>query len=351
MLFLAHHTRGGFVALIIASLLLSIATLANSPQRASANIECASTMDLMLVLDGSESISWAQFDTLQTFASDLVGQLSISSADIHVGIVQFSGEGQGRAEIGLSDDAGAVQAAIFAMEQIVGVTDIQEGIALGQEQLTAAGRSGVPHVIVLVTDGEHNQPGDPAAEAVFARSLGTEIFAVAIGSGPEIAQLNAIVTEPAGDHIFSVDDFDGLTTILETLVQEVCPPKPTETPPASPTPPPSPTGQGTPTPPPPGDATPTPVSPEHSTPTPPGDATATSTPRASPTETPPSGESDGEPGEVLGVTQLPPAGGGSGLLAVARRAAIPMALATAVIGAASSIAATAYWRMRRRAED
>jgi hypothetical protein len=229
--------RGGMLAGIAALLLACAGWLALPPERASANLDCDSIIDLMLVLDGSESISSADFDLTRDFVDSLIGHFVISPTDGHAGIVQFAGEGQGRVEIGLSSDPAAITAASAAMLQIIGATDIQEGITLGQGQLTYAGRPGVPHAMIIVTDGEHNQPGDPIAEADLARSLGTEIFAIAVGPGPNMAELGAIASDPDGEHVFSVSGFGALTTILDQLVQVVCPVKPTPTlpPPTGPT--------------------------------------------------------------------------------------------------------------------
>ena len=221
--------RCGAVAVAIAGLLLAVATLASPPPRASAHSVCAATIDFMLVLDGSESISPADFDLMRTFASDLIGGFDVSDTDAHAGIVQFAGEGQGIVEVGLSSDPGAIAGAISAMTQIVGATDIQEGIALAQGELTGGGRPDVPQVMIILTDGEHNQPGDPIAEAEAARGLGTELFAIAVGSGPDIDQLNAIASDPDGEHVLSVSDFEALATILEPLVRVVCPPTPLPT--------------------------------------------------------------------------------------------------------------------------
>ncbi|MCH8995339.1 MAG: VWA domain-containing protein, partial [Chloroflexi bacterium] len=255
-----------------------------------------------------------EFDRMQSFISELVGQFAVSPDDGHVGIVQFSGEGQGRVEISLSGDAGAVQAATLNMEQIVGVTDIQEGIALGQEQLTLSGRAGVPRVLVLLTDGEHNQPGDPIAEAELARSLGTEIFAIAIGDGAKIGQLNAIVSAPAGDHVISVDNFDGLMTILGTLVQVVCPPTATPT----------------------STATATPTSE-----TPPAVGTPVQQPPSA-TQTPVE--------EIMGITRLPATGNGLPP-DLEERGGDLLAQALGGVGGAFFLLVASYWFSRRRAKQ
>ncbi len=221
--------RGGMLAGIAALLLVCAGSLAVAPERASANLDCDSVIDLMLVLDGSESIRSADFDLTRDFVDNLIGHFVISPTDGHAGIVQFAGEGQGRVEIGLSSDPDAINAASSAMVQIIGATDIQEGTALGQGQLTYGGRPGVPHAMIILTDGEHNQPGDPIAEADLARSLGTEIFAIAVGPGPDMAQLSAIASDPDIEHVFYVSGFDALASILDRLVEVVCPAKPTPT--------------------------------------------------------------------------------------------------------------------------
>ena len=224
--------RHGLVAgasVLAIILLFTTAGLASPPPRASAQTACATTIDFMLVLDGSESINSTEFEAMRSFADGLIGHFTISPADAHAGIVQFASEGQGIIEIGLSSDPVAIASAISAMTQIVGITDIQEGIALAQQELTANGRADIPHVILVLTDGVHNEPGDPIAEAEAARSLGTEIFAIAVGPKLDIDQLNAIASDPDDEHVFSVDSFEALATILDPLVLVVCPPTPTPT--------------------------------------------------------------------------------------------------------------------------
>ena len=296
------------IAIIGALLVLAGTALVAPPHRAAAQTGCASTIDLVVVVDGSESISWSEFDLMQSFISDLVSGFTVTPDDGQVGVVQFASEGQGRVEIALTGDAAAVQGALFNMVQIVGVTDIQEGLALGQGQFSLNGRAGVPHVLLLLTDGEHNQPGDPIAEAELARNQGTEIFAVGIGDGAKIGQLNAIVSAPASEHVISVDGFSELVTILETLVQIVCPPTPTPT----------------------ETATSTPI--------------ATSTPLFS--ETP--GATATPVNEILDITELRlPAVGNALPAELDQRGNHLLAQALGAVGAALSLLAASYWFTRR----
>jgi hypothetical protein len=91
-----------------------------------------------------------------------------------------------------------------------------------------------------------------------ARNEGITIFAIAVGSGPDMQQIKAIATDPDNNHVFTVGDFNRLALILETLVKETClVPTPTQTPTPIPnaTDTPTPTPSTTPTP------TPTPSAP------------------------------------------------------------------------------------------
>ncbi|OGO51049.1 MAG: hypothetical protein A2148_10730 [Chloroflexi bacterium RBG_16_68_14] len=207
----------------------------------------------MLVVDGSGSIFARDFATMKDFSMNLAGSFVISPAGGHVGVVQFSGQGQGRLEIGLSSDGAAVKAAIDGMQQIEGYTDIQEGLALAQAEIDAHGRQGVPRIVILLTDGQQEgAEGDPVGEAEQARAQGTEIFAIGVGGGPNLDQLNAIASDPDARHVYLVENFDSLAAILAELVGDACPvpttqptapvssPEPIDTPvpePDTPTPP------------------------------------------------------------------------------------------------------------------
>lgn len=143
-------------------------------------------------------------------------------ADARAGVVQCSSQGTARREIGLSGDAAAVSAAIDRMRQFYGGTDIQEGLQLAQVELAANGRAGAQPLIILMTDGGHNQPGDPVAEANAAKAAGTRIFAMGVGSAVDGAQLRAIASDPDSDNVFTVRDFRSLEAVLGQLVGNVC---------------------------------------------------------------------------------------------------------------------------------
>ena len=260
---------------------LAAALLAPHGARRSSAATCETPLDLMLVIDGSGSIFASDFNRMKDFSNGLVDSFAVSDAAARIGVVQFSGQGQGRLEIGLSGNAAAVHGAISGMVQIEGFTDIQEGLALGQGEIAANGRAGVPHIIILLTDGQQEgAPGDPVAEAAAARAAGTQIYAVGVGGGPNVDQLNAIASDPDSTYVYTVPDFTSLQAIRDQIVATACPS------PTAPTTTRTPTGQAS--------STPVPTS------TPGGPSTPTPTPTSTPTNTP--GGSNDDPGSCTPVT-------------------------------------------------
>ena len=52
------------------------------------------------------------------------------------------------------------------------------------------------------------------------------MFSIGVGDGPDQTELNAIASDPDSTHVFSVDDFNSLSRIIESLQKGVCETKP-----------------------------------------------------------------------------------------------------------------------------
>jgi uncharacterized protein YegL len=191
---------------------------------------CTTQIELMLVLDGSGSIDRREFNSMRTFARNVANSFTIDSDSARIGIVQFSGSAQ--YETRLSGDASTVVSTIDGMRRRGGGTYIGEGLQLARTELADSGRPGVPQAIILLTDGR--SWGRPAEEATLAKNAGITILAVAVGNGPNINQINAISSDPDSRYVFAVGDFNSLAFILDSLVQESCPPVLTPTPTVTP---------------------------------------------------------------------------------------------------------------------
>lgn len=178
--------------------------------------------DLMVVMDGSGSIDAPDFELQKQFVNELVSSFNVSPNFAHIGVVQFSSHMSGRLEIGLSDDPTAITNTVTNIVQLGGTTDIAEGLTIANDEIVTSGRSGVPKVIVLLTDGQHNEPGDPVAIADDIKAQGTMIFSIGVGSGIDIAELNAIASDPDSEFVYVAQDFQDLQTIVVGLADKVC---------------------------------------------------------------------------------------------------------------------------------
>jgi hypothetical protein len=179
-------------------------------------------IDLAFVADGSGSISSADFAQIKQFIRSFVGNVNIGAQGTQVTLVQFSSENTGRIEQTLTADLSTINVAIDNMAQLGDQTDIQEGIQLASSELRARGRTNTPRVIVVLTDGVHNQPGDPLAESAEFREAGGFVFTISVGSSIDRNQLIGISSQPYTRYLYGVSDVNSLAAILNSLSENVC---------------------------------------------------------------------------------------------------------------------------------
>jgi uncharacterized protein YegL len=185
---------------------------------------CKGNLDLMLVLDRSGSIDSGELTTLKTAANAFVTALAPSPAGVHIGQTSFSTTGT--LDRHLSDDAATSTAAINALVS-GGSTNLFDGITFATGELAnvhAHERPAISDVMVIITDGNPNEPGTTqnaetvaktAADA--ARVAGIEIFVVGIGGDVDATYLKTIANDDA--HYFSATNFSDLEAVLTGLTQ------------------------------------------------------------------------------------------------------------------------------------
>lgn len=178
--------------------------------------------DIMLVFDASRSMQGTKFTEAQKAAKAFVDNTDLTLQQI--GLVTFDGDPH--LMIGLSQDAAAIKAAIDRINLGSG-TNISGGIDMAyNDQLVPQGREGALPVIVLISDGTPNRPGngnEPSIAAVrsanFARLGKTAIFAIGVGSDTDAALLKQIVGNDT-NYFFSPDAED-LVEIYRAIALQV----------------------------------------------------------------------------------------------------------------------------------
>jgi len=174
--------------------------------------------DVVLAFDDSRSMQGTKFTQAQKAAKAFVDAVDLTLQ--RVGLVSFDGDAHFK--IGLSQDADAIKKAIDSIVLGSG-TNISAAIDMAlNDILVPQGRPQALPVIVLISDGAPNRPGngnEPSVAAVrsanFARLGGVVIYAIGIGSDTDANLLKQIVGDDS-NYFFS-PDADDLVDIYRSI--------------------------------------------------------------------------------------------------------------------------------------
>jgi len=169
------------------------------PAPPSAPPPCESQVDLTLVIDNSGSVG-AQRPNVIDFARKVVAQFEMGSNAAQIAYVEF--ETTVVTHVALTPSLSTILTALDNAPAIGSGTFLSGGIAQGQAVVTGTGaRSGVPKVIVLMSDGVQTVGGDDntaIAAATNAKNAGIKIIAVGFGS-VSLVTLNALASSPSSE--------------------------------------------------------------------------------------------------------------------------------------------------------
>ena len=94
------------------------------------------------------------------------------------------------------------------------------GIALYRvrTRLFPLARAGVPHILIVLTDGRANDDVDDHAEAL--RDTGVHIISVGVGNADH-RELEEIASKPADENVFMAS-FDSVVSLASSILEDVC---------------------------------------------------------------------------------------------------------------------------------
>uniref|UniRef100_A0A672FL64 Collagen, type XXVIII, alpha 1b n=1 Tax=Salarias fasciatus TaxID=181472 RepID=A0A672FL64_SALFA len=181
-------------------------------------LKCSdSPLDLVFIIDGSESVGPQNFELVKDFVNAVVDQMTVSWEASRVGVVLYSRTSLVVA--GLQQQAGQedVKVAVRNMPYLGEGTFTGSAIHRAS-QLFLASRPGVRRVAVLVTDGLADQRDAMQFEetATLAHEDGIEVFVVGVVNRTDpqyeqfLAEMSAIASDPDGEHIYLTDHFRNL---------------------------------------------------------------------------------------------------------------------------------------------
>ncbi|XP_042307193.1 integrin alpha-1 [Sceloporus undulatus] len=194
--------------------------------------ECKTQLDIVIVLDGSNSIY--PWESVTEFLNSLLQNMNIGPQQTQVGIVQY-GENVTH-EFNLNTYT-TVEDVLVAAKKIVQRGGRQTMTALGidtarKEAFTEArgARRGVQKVMVVVTDGESHDDYRLREVIQDCEDENIQRFSIAIlghynrgnlSTDKLVEEIKSIASEPTEKHFFNVSDELALVTIVEALGERI----------------------------------------------------------------------------------------------------------------------------------
>ncbi|KAK3098262.1 hypothetical protein FSP39_017695 [Pinctada imbricata] len=160
-------------------------------------------------------------DTLQSNLAYIAG-IAITFA-----VIQMMTNSHSKPAFNLGDNLEKREtiSAIRRINYLSGGTNTAEALDLLSTTMFSGengGRNHVPHVAVVVTDGESHDTSATAQAAKRARDNGTKLLAIGVGPGADERELKLIASDPDDKHVFKVTNYRTLQEIVESMINRTC---------------------------------------------------------------------------------------------------------------------------------
>ncbi|XP_056142022.1 collagen, type XXVIII, alpha 1b [Lampris incognitus] len=196
----------------------------------SCGVKCRqSPLELVFVIDSSESVGPDNFNVVKDFVNALVDRASVSRDTTRVGVVLYSHINVVVVGLGQESTRDQIKAAVQSM------TYLGEGTFTGSaiqqtNQVFRAARAGVRKVAIVITDGQADERDSVSLEGAVKAVHGSDIEMFVIGvvnqSDPLyeefIKELYLIASDPDGEHVYLIDDFRTLPALESKLLSRIC---------------------------------------------------------------------------------------------------------------------------------
>ncbi|KAK2921474.1 hypothetical protein Q8A73_000959 [Channa argus] len=188
-----------------------------------------SPLDLVFVIDSSESVGPENFELVKDFVIALIDQMTVSQEASQIGVVLYSHVDMVVTNLQQRSTSNDVKAAIRNMPYL------GEGTFTGSaihrvKQLFQASRRSVRKVALVLTDGQADTRDIMKFEetATEAHAEGIEMFVIGVvnNTNPLYENLQAIIniiaSDPHEEHVFLIDDFKTLPSLESSILSWIC---------------------------------------------------------------------------------------------------------------------------------
>uniref|UniRef100_A0A8C4F6S1 Integrin, alpha 11b n=1 Tax=Dicentrarchus labrax TaxID=13489 RepID=A0A8C4F6S1_DICLA len=191
---------------------------------------CETFMDIVIVLDGSNSIyPWYE---VQDFLINILHKFYIGPGQTQVGVVQYGSTVVHEFSLGEYETVEEVVEAARSIDQRGGEeTRTALGINVGRsEAFRRGGRPGAQKVMIVITDGESHDSPQLLQAVTDSERDNITMYAIAVlgyynrrGINPEafLKEIKFIASDPDEKHFFNVTDESALKDIVDALGERI----------------------------------------------------------------------------------------------------------------------------------
>uniref|UniRef100_A0A3Q3EBL5 VWFA domain-containing protein n=1 Tax=Hippocampus comes TaxID=109280 RepID=A0A3Q3EBL5_HIPCM len=173
----------------------------------------ATVADVVFLVDSSGSIGSTDFQEVRRFLRTVVSEFDIGPDNVRVGLAQCNQDPFLEFSLMEHLDKDSLLAELDNLPFRGGCTETGEAIDFIRTQLfneSAGSRAsqGVSQIAVVITDGVSGD--DVVQPALRLRQHSVTVFAIGVGGGANVTELDAIANQPSEDFRFLIDNFQSL---------------------------------------------------------------------------------------------------------------------------------------------
>ncbi|XP_053456555.1 collagen alpha-6(VI) chain [Nycticebus coucang] len=188
----------------------------------SSKVDCEiDKVDLVFLMDGSNSIHPSDFQKMKEFLASVVQDFDVSLNRVRIGAAQFSHTYKVEFHLGTYIGEKEISFQIDNIQQIFGYTHIgaalQQVGSYFQPNMGSRINTGTPQVLLVLTDGQSQDEVAQAAETL--RHKGIDIYTVGIG---DVDDQQLIQITGTAHKKLTVHNFDELKKVKKRIVRHIC---------------------------------------------------------------------------------------------------------------------------------
>ncbi|XP_061652657.1 collagen alpha-1(XXVIII) chain-like isoform X1 [Phyllopteryx taeniolatus] len=187
-------------------------------------------MELVFVIDSSESVGPENFEIIKDFVNALVDRVTVGRNSTRIGLVLYSLEVRLVFNLARYVTKQDIKQAIRNIQYMGEGTYTGTAIRKATQEAFYSSRLGVSKVAIVITDGQADkrEPVKLGIAVREAHAANIEMFALGIVNTSDptqaefLRELNLIASDPDSDHMFLIDDFNTLPALESKLVSQFC---------------------------------------------------------------------------------------------------------------------------------